>query len=58
MVKEQSDNEVNLDGIPEVTTFRALNKKPGRDKFSRNYQQDTIDSQDSLDYEDNLSFEK
>ena len=47
----------HLEGIPKVTTFTALNKKLGRDKFSRNYQ-DTIDSQDSLDYEDNLSFEK
>ena len=56
---EQAANEEDsVDGIPEVTTFRALNKKPGRDKFSRNYQEHTIDSQDSLDYEDKLSFEK
>ena len=59
MVKQQSENEeLNLDLIPNVTTFKALNKKAERNKFARTDQDDTIDSQDTtLDYELNISFE-
>ena len=58
VVKEQPANEEdNLNEVPGVTIFRALTeedmknrkKKPQRDKFSRTFQDDTIDSQDSLD---------
>ena len=66
MVKEQPANEEdNLDEVPGVTIFRALTeedmknrkKKPQRDKFSRTFQDDTIDSQDSLDEHDKLHCE-
>ena len=66
VVKEQPANEEdNLNEVPGVTIFRALTeedmknrkKKPQRDKFSRTFQDDTIDSQDSLDEYDKLHCE-